>query len=88
MGRDEFNINKDPHQFLAVVPGYAAISDDELGFDPTLASAQNSILIGDRSEMIKIAPVPFFTPPAIASRGTKCWHATIPPLIMEVRASC
>lgn len=77
MGSDEFNINKDPHQFLTVVLGYAAMSYVELGFDPTLASAQNGILIGEMSDMIKIGPVPFFTPPAIASRGTKCWNATL-----------
>lgn len=32
------------------------MSDDELGFDQALASAQDGMLIGDMSKMIKIPP--------------------------------
>lgn len=76
-GSDAFNINKDPLLFLSAILGYAGMTDVELGFDPTLSLAHEGIRIGDMSEEIKLAAVPFFHPAAIASRGTRCWEATL-----------
>lgn len=75
-GSNEFNINSNPHLFLSAILGYAAMSDLELGFDPTLLLAHEGIIIGDLHDKIVLHSIPFFCPPGIASRGTKCWEAT------------
>lgn len=76
-GSDEFNINTDPNRFLSAILGYAAMSDQELGFDPTLSLAHEGITVGDMNDKITLSAQPFFCPPAIASRGTKCWKARL-----------
>lgn len=76
-GSEEFNINTDPNRFLSAILGYAAMSDKELGFDPILSLAHEGITIGNMTDKITLSAVPFFCPPAIASRGTKCWEAKL-----------
>lgn len=77
MGGDEFSINKNPQLFLSVVLGYAAMTDHELGFDPTLDFTAEGMIIGQMQDKIRLTRPAFFRPLSIASRGTTCWNATL-----------
>ncbi|KAL0632062.1 hypothetical protein Q9L58_009070 [Maublancomyces gigas] len=77
MGGDEFSINKNPELFLSVILGYAAMNDNELGFDPTILFTEEDMIVGQMKTKIRLTRPAFFCPLSIASRGTTCWNATL-----------
>jgi hypothetical protein len=79
VGSTPFDINKDAHMFLSVVIGFLWMSDEELGFDPTIAedgvrytSIQRNgqmgrIYLEDRIKQQR----------SVAGRATTCWKGSV-----------
>lgn len=77
---ERFSINANPERFLSVAVGYATMSNEDLGFDPTVTPPDDSglrhiMLSGLRYDL---KPKPFFVTSAIACRGTTCTEAKRP----------
>lgn len=52
-----FNINKEPCNFVQVILGYFWMSDEELGFDPTIEEVDGKYMLfrrNDRTERLRM----------------------------------
>lgn len=77
---EHFSINSNPRRFLSVVVGYARMSREDLGYDPTVTlpgvtGLRNVMMSGQQYEL---KGDPFFVTPAIACRGTTCTETKLP----------
>ena len=77
IGSEQFDINKDGLRFVSIVLGFLWM-DEELGFDPTIITANNERFIeikrNGSTERITIDGV-MQRARCIASRATTCWKA-------------
>ncbi|RMD42513.1 hypothetical protein DV735_g2633, partial [Chaetothyriales sp. CBS 134920] len=75
---DQFNINDDGLQFVSTVLGFLWMNEEELGFDPTIMSANQERFIevnrNGSTERIIIDQV-MQRARCIAGRATTCWKA-------------
>ncbi|QUC23788.1 uncharacterized protein UV8b_08029 [Ustilaginoidea virens] len=72
-----FDINKDGRQFATAMLGFLWMSQEQLGFDPTVIMAGNKRYIeierGDRKERLVVDEV-IKRVPCVAGRATTCWR--------------
>ncbi|KAL3584588.1 hypothetical protein FPOAC2_14368 [Fusarium poae] len=75
---EQFDINKDGRQFVSTILGFLWMNEEQLGFDPTIMTANGERFIEvDRNgstERIIIDEV-MQRAPCIAGRATTCWKA-------------
>ncbi|CRK43386.1 hypothetical protein BN1723_005638 [Verticillium longisporum] len=75
---EQFNINNDGYRFVFTVLGFLWMSDEELGFDPTILAANHERFIeierNGSTERIIIDEV-MLRARRIAGRATTCWKA-------------
>ncbi|KAG8664734.1 uncharacterized protein FPOAC1_013514 [Fusarium poae] len=75
---EQFDINKDGRQFVSTILGFLWMNEEQLGFDPTIMTANEERFIEvDRNgstERIIIDEV-MQRAPCIAGRATTCWKA-------------
>ncbi|KAL8296174.1 hypothetical protein RB600_001590 [Gaeumannomyces tritici] len=75
---DKFDINKNGLQFVSTILGFLWMSDEELGFDPTVVKAKGQRFIvierDSRTERLVIDEL-MARAPCIAGRATTCWKA-------------
>ncbi|KAH7007912.1 uncharacterized protein B0I36DRAFT_370622 [Microdochium trichocladiopsis] len=75
---EQFDINKDGLQFVSTVLGFLWMNEEELGFDPTIMTANNERFIEierDGSTERLIIDRVMKRAPCIAGRATTCWKA-------------
>jgi hypothetical protein len=75
---EQFDINKDGLRFVYVILGFLWMSEEELGFDPTIRKLDNQLFIEierkGRKERVIIDKV-ILRARCIAGRATTCWRA-------------
>ncbi|KAF4502795.1 hypothetical protein FAGAP_951 [Fusarium agapanthi] len=75
---EQFDINKDGRQFVYTMLGFLWMSEEQLGFDPTIMTANGKRFIevnrSGSTERIIIDEV-MQRAPCIAGRATTCWKA-------------
>jgi len=77
----EFDIHKEPEQFIRAIAGYAMMSDDELGLDTFVrrSGGDLSITIADdatgKPKQISLERAPLVIQRAIVCRGTSCYRS-------------
>ncbi|CRK29157.1 hypothetical protein HYQ45_015072 [Verticillium longisporum] len=75
---EQFNINKNGYQFVFTVLGFLWMNEEELGFDPTILTANHERFIeierNGSTERIIIDEV-MLRARCIAGRATTCWKA-------------
>ncbi|ORY59944.1 uncharacterized protein BCR38DRAFT_350524 [Pseudomassariella vexata] len=75
---EQFDINKDGHRFVFTILGFLWMSDRELGFDPTILTANKERFIeikrNGSTERVIIDGV-MLRARCIAGRATTCWRA-------------
>ncbi|KAG7402743.1 hypothetical protein Forpe1208_v017044 [Fusarium oxysporum f. sp. rapae] len=75
---EQFDINKDGRQFVSTILGFLWINEKQLGFDPTIMTANGERFIqvnrNGSTERIIIDEV-MQRAPCIAGRATTCWKA-------------
>uniref|UniRef100_A0A0D2Y891 non-specific serine/threonine protein kinase n=1 Tax=Fusarium oxysporum (strain Fo5176) TaxID=660025 RepID=A0A0D2Y891_FUSOF len=75
---EQFDINKDGRQFVCTILGFLWINEEQLGFDPTIMTANGERFIevnrNGSTERIIIDEV-MQRAPCIAGRATTCWKA-------------
>ncbi|EJT68061.1 hypothetical protein GGTG_14360 [Gaeumannomyces tritici R3-111a-1] len=75
---DKFDINEDGLQFVSTIFGFLWMSEEELGFDPTVVKAEGQRFIvierDGRTERFVIDEL-MARAPCIAGRATTCWKA-------------
>ena len=78
IGSEQFDINKDGLQFVSTVLGFLWMDKEELGFDPTIITANNERFIeikrNGSTERIIVDKV-MQRARCIAGRATTCWKA-------------
>jgi len=75
---EQFNINKDGLRFLCTILGFLRMSEEKLGFDPTIGRAGSQRFIEIERNGIKevlIIDELILRTPCIAGRATTCWKA-------------
>lgn len=74
----QIDINKEPVQFIQVILGFLWMSEEDLGFDPTIKGPDGQQFIeierDGKSECIVIKEL-IFRSRGIVGRGTTCWRA-------------
>ncbi|GAB0139235.1 hypothetical protein EsDP_00007448 [Epichloe bromicola] len=73
-----FNINEDPKQFVSAILGFLWLSDEGLGFDPTIVSSEGKQYIEiERNGKLErlIIDQQMRRAPCVAGRATTCWRA-------------
>ncbi|KAL8410404.1 hypothetical protein RB596_000189 [Gaeumannomyces avenae] len=75
---DKFDINEDGLQFVSTILGFLWMSEEELGFDPTVVKAEGQRFVvierDGRTERLVIDKL-MARAPCIAGRATTCWKA-------------
>ncbi|KAM0360990.1 hypothetical protein ACHAPK_011824, partial [Fusarium culmorum] len=75
---EQFDINKDGRQFVSTILGFLWMNEEQLGFDPTIMTANGVRFIevnrNGSTERIIIDKV-MQRAPCIAGRATTCWKA-------------
>ncbi|KAI9772444.1 MAG: hypothetical protein M1840_000647 [Geoglossum simile] len=73
-----FDINKEGLQFVLAVLGYLLMSEEQLGFDPTILESGGKRFIeitrNDKTERLVISEL-IKRQPSVAGRATTCWKA-------------
>ncbi|KAM7182558.1 hypothetical protein V8F33_014221 [Rhypophila sp. PSN 637] len=75
---EQFDINKDGLQFVSIIRGFLCMSEEELGFDPTIMVAKNQRFIEIEREGVTerlILDGLMYRARRIAGRATTCWKA-------------
>ncbi|KAN0076161.1 hypothetical protein V8E54_006303, partial [Elaphomyces granulatus] len=76
---ERFDINEDGLQFVSTILGFLWMNEEELGFDPTIITADNQRFIEIErdgvTERLIIDGVIHRARPCIAGRATICWKA-------------
>ncbi|KAM7218492.1 hypothetical protein V8F06_006096 [Rhypophila decipiens] len=75
---EQFDINKDGLQFVSIILGFLRMSEEELGFDPTIMAAKGPRFIEIEREGVTerlILDGLMYRSRRIAGRGTTCWKA-------------
>lgn len=73
-----FDINKDPKQFVSTILGFLWMNEEDLGFDPTIASSEGKQYIEiERNGKLErlIIDQQIRRAPCVAGRATTCWRA-------------
>ncbi|TAQ84941.1 hypothetical protein B7494_g6736 [Chlorociboria aeruginascens] len=75
---EQFDINQDGLQFVSTILGFLWMNEEELGFDPTIISAEDRRYIeierSGQTERLIIDGV-MMRAHCVAGRGTTCWRA-------------
>ncbi|ROT39714.1 hypothetical protein SODALDRAFT_136435, partial [Sodiomyces alkalinus F11] len=75
---EKFDINEDGLQFVSTILGFLWMSEEELGFDPTVVTVEGQRFViierDDRTERLVIDKL-MARAPCIAGRATTCWRA-------------
>ncbi|KAI9797634.1 MAG: hypothetical protein M1825_005732 [Sarcosagium campestre] len=80
----EFDIHKEPEQFIRALAGYAMMSDEELGLDTFVERDGKDRFIAFTEDMhsegrrLQLEPIPIAYQRAIVCRGTSCFRARTP----------
>ena len=53
---EQFDINEDGLQFVSTILGFLWMNEEELGFDPTIMTANDPVVHRDRTEWFDGAP--------------------------------
>ncbi|KAL8410360.1 hypothetical protein RB596_000174 [Gaeumannomyces avenae] len=75
---DKFDINKNGLQFVSTIFGFLWISEEDLGFDPTIVKAKGQrFIVIERNGQTKRLVIDelMARAPCIAGRATTCWKA-------------
>ncbi|KAK4207648.1 hypothetical protein QBC37DRAFT_476391 [Rhypophila decipiens] len=75
---EQFDINKDGLRFVSIILGFLCMSDEELGFDPTIMAAKGQRFIEIEREGVTerlILDGLMYRSRRIAGRATTCWKA-------------
>lgn len=75
---DQFDINEDGLRFISTILGFLWMSEEELGFDPTIMTANNQRFIEiERDGSIEriIIDEVMKRAPCVSGRATTCWKA-------------
>lgn len=79
VGSTPFDINKEGERFVSVVLGYLWMSEEELGYDSTIAGGgrrYTSIQLDGRIERLCLADL-IKRQRSVAGRATRCWKAFV-----------
>ncbi|KAL7926153.1 hypothetical protein ACQKWADRAFT_281902 [Trichoderma austrokoningii] len=75
---EQFDVNKDGLRFVSTILGFLSMSEEQLGFDPTIVTANGQRFIeikrNDSTERLIIEGV-MLRARCIAGRATTCWKA-------------
>ncbi|KAL9125176.1 MAG: hypothetical protein Q9217_005580 [Psora testacea] len=80
----EFDIHKEPEQFIRALAGYAMMSDEELGLDTFVErDGEDQFIaitedVNGKERRLQLEPVPIAYQRAIVCRGTSCFRARSP----------
>lgn len=73
-----FDINKDGLQFVSAILGYIWMTEEQLGFDPTIVEMEGKryidIIRNDQKERLVLREL-INRAPCVAGRATTCWKA-------------
>ncbi len=73
---EQFDINKDGLRFVTTILGFLWMSEEQLGFDPTITTADNKRFINiERNGLTErlIIDKVMMRAPCVAGRATTCW---------------
>ena len=79
VGSTPFDINKNAHMFVSVIVGYLWMSEEELGFDPTIAKDSRRYTIiqrDDQMERIWLEDI-IKRQRSVTGRATTCWTGSV-----------